>query len=45
MMIQIKLMQIIDNDNRLLLLFGGMLLDILLLIALVIFVGMQLALW
>ncbi|MGD0355728.1 MAG: hypothetical protein ABSB31_09870 [Dehalococcoidia bacterium] len=44
-MIQIKLMQIIDNDNRLLLLFGGMLLDILLLIALVIFVGMQLALW
>jgi hypothetical protein len=38
-------MQIIDNDNRLLLLFGGMLLDILLLIALVIFVGMQLALW
>ena len=44
-MIQIKLMQIIDNDNRLLLLFGGMLLDILLLIALVIFVGMQLVLW
>ncbi|MHB8086315.1 MAG: hypothetical protein ACYDHZ_10855 [Dehalococcoidia bacterium] len=42
-MIQIKLTQIIDKDNRLLLLFGGMLLDILLLIALVIYAGMQLA--
>jgi hypothetical protein len=44
-MIQIKLMQIIDNDNRLLILFGSMLIDVLLLIALVIFVGIQLAHW
>ncbi len=42
-MIQIKLTQIIDKDNRLLILFGGMLIDIILLIALVVYAGIQLA--
>ena len=42
-MIQIKLTQIIDKDNRLLILFGGMLIDVILLIALVVYAGIQLA--
>jgi len=42
-MMQIKLTQIIDQDNRLWILFGGMLLDVLLLIALIVYAGIQLA--
>jgi hypothetical protein len=35
-------MQIIDKDNRLWILFGGMLIDVLLLIALVVYTGLLL---
>ncbi|MGA9047549.1 MAG: hypothetical protein WB588_00985 [Dehalococcoidia bacterium] len=41
-MVQNKITQIINKDERLRFLFGGMLLDVLLLIALIIYVGIQL---
>ena len=43
MMTQNKFMELINKDNRLMILFGSMLVDIILLIVLVIYVGVQLA--